>query len=387
MSGQSISESPAGAIRIKNVGWTVGNYCNAACSHCYSARPRQGTREQLREADIDRIVGQLARLQVETVNIGGNEPIYTHGPDPSDSLLPYLIKRLDEAGFAVGITTNGTTFAYLDRHHPEALERVDDLDFSLDWPMAERHDETRKAPLYETVVHSLQRARAMEIPASAVVCATTENFTPETLTKFLDLCANLGCELRFNLLKPVEPWLRELMPRPEQVFAGFAHLHTRSECVAQCESILTPFAGTGSQGCPCGTSSFRIGLKTADGRVPITPCVYLNNFSTGDLLREDVFDILASPAFDRIRRRNAEIPAACREADCRFVEQCRGGCAARTYFVVGTIDAPDPYCPLQFLAHGGQAPELPIVPNGRPARVRVHDDYLCTWIGAPVASR
>lgn len=159
MSGQFISEMPAGTTRIKNVGWTVGNYCNAACSHCYSARSRQGTREQLTEADIDRIVGQLVRLQVETVNIGGNEPVYTHGPDPSVSLLPCLITRLDEAGFAVGITTNGTTFAYLDRHYPEALERVDDLDFSLDWPTAEQHDETRKAPLYETVVHSLQPVR------------------------------------------------------------------------------------------------------------------------------------------------------------------------------------------------------------------------------------
>jgi radical SAM protein with 4Fe4S-binding SPASM domain len=123
----------------------------------------------------------------------------------------------------------------------------------------------------------------------------------------------------------------------------------------------------------------------ADGRVPITPCVYLHNLSTGDLLREDVFDILASPAFDRLRRRNAEIPTACREADCRFAEQCRGGCAARTYFIAGTIDAPDPYCPLRFLDLGGQIPALPIVPNGRPGRVRVHEDYLCTWIGAPAA--
>ncbi len=383
MNGRFTSEPSAYMARIKNVGWTVGTYCNAACSHCYSARPRQGVRQQLTADDIDRIVGQLVHLQVATVNIGGNEPIFTHGPDPSLSLLPYLITQLDEAGLAVGFTTNGTTFECLDRQYPDALRRVDDLDFSLDWPDAKRHDETRRAPLYHTVIRSLRRARELQIPASMVICATTDNFTPDTLDEFLQLCEEMGCELRFNLLKPVEPRLLAQMPSPEQVYKGFAHLYRRAECVAQCESFLTSFAGAGSQTCPCGTSSFRIGLKTADGRVPITPCVYLNDFATGDLLSEDVFDILSSPAFRRIRFRNETLPSACREADCRFAEKCRGGCAARAYFTSGTIDAPDPYCPLEYLAAGAQAPILEAKQNRQPTRTRVHEDYLCTWIGAP----
>ena len=56
---------------------------------------------------IDRIVDQLARLGVKTVNLGGNEPIFTNGIKIADTLLPYIIESLDDAGIIVGLTTSG----------------------------------------------------------------------------------------------------------------------------------------------------------------------------------------------------------------------------------------------------------------------------------------
>ena len=58
---------------------------------------------------VDRIIYQLAKNNVETINLGGNEPIFTDGPDASKSLLPYIIERLDSYGLSAGITTGGST--------------------------------------------------------------------------------------------------------------------------------------------------------------------------------------------------------------------------------------------------------------------------------------
>lgn len=52
---------------------------------------------------IEKVIYQISKLKVETVNLGGNEPIFTNGINPKDSLLPYIITRLVEEGYKVGL--------------------------------------------------------------------------------------------------------------------------------------------------------------------------------------------------------------------------------------------------------------------------------------------
>ena len=82
---------------VRHVGWSLGNYCNARCAHCYSWQVRQSPRV-LTRADVDRILGELVRTGVRTANLGGNEPLFTDGPDPHRTLLPYIVERLAAAG-------------------------------------------------------------------------------------------------------------------------------------------------------------------------------------------------------------------------------------------------------------------------------------------------
>jgi radical SAM protein with 4Fe4S-binding SPASM domain len=369
---------------FRNVGWTVGSHCNAHCAHCYSRGVREGAARFLDEMEMDRIIAQLAALGVRTVNLGGNEPIYTHGPDPRQSRLPRLLGKLAAAGLPVGLTTNGVTFRELRQHHPEALAWLNDVDFSLDWPAREEHDAARGAPLFDLVVDSIRRCGELGLPCSITVCATRENFTAPTIAGFLDLAGRLGCELRVNMLKPVEPYLLARMPTRDQFYAGFAQLMAATDCLTQAEGCLTAFTASGAAGCPCGLRSFRINGKTAAGTVPVGPCIYAHAFRDGDLLTQDLADIVAGPEFMRFTRRARELPRACREVDCPHLETCRGGCTARTWFVHGSLDAKDPYCPLDHLADHGARPPLPVAPPvGLADTLRVHDDYLCTWIGRP----
>ena len=127
---------------IKNVGWTVGNYCNARCKHCYSWKVRRG-KDDLHNGEVDKIVGELLKLGVETLNLGGNEPIFTNGPEIEKSVLPYMVKKIHESGITVGITTYGITATELYRLDKEAFDLVNDWDISIDSPFKEEHDSNR----------------------------------------------------------------------------------------------------------------------------------------------------------------------------------------------------------------------------------------------------
>ncbi len=369
--------------RFENIGWTVGSYCNARCSHCYSWQVRRDSELYLTEAEIDRVIAQLISLGIQTVNIGGNEPIYTHGPDITRTKLPLLLRRLADAGLPVGITTNGVTFRYLAEHHPDELRLVNDIDFSLDSPYRSDHDGHRCARLFGLVVESIQQCHAIGIDCSITACATRDSFQPRIITGFLDLAALLGCELRVNALKPVDPSLLPLMPTRDAFFHGFAQLMAHTDCITLGESCLTAFTGTGGRGCPCGISSFRVNGKTAEGTVPVGPCIYVHEFRGGDILAQDLSSIVNNGRFGRFTGRQRGPPKACRDVDCPYTETCRGGCTARAWFVNGSLDARDPYCPLEYLAdHGGKPPALPKNPPiGLANGLRVHDNYLCTWIG------
>lgn len=368
-------------MAFENIGWTVGNHCNARCGHCYSWTVRRDSREFLTHEDVDRIVAQLVKLGVKTVNLGGNEPVYTHGPDLKRTLLPYIVRRLHEAGLPVGLTTNGVSFTWMDTHHHDELMMINDIDFSLDSPYEAEHDLNRGSKLYQLVIGAVQRARALGIDCSVIACGMKENFTPEYLAAWLALTKMLDCELRINTLKPIEPSLLAQMPDAAQFYDGFAFLMNNTHCVTLGESCVTAFTETGSTGCPCGTSSFRINAKTADGRVPISPCVYMHDLKAGDLLQDDIRDIVQSEQFRSFAARRNEIPAACKSSGCDFLESCRGGCSARSYLVHGDLQSKDPYCPQEHLDARGR-PDLPVRPAiGCDHGIRVHDNYLCTWIG------
>lgn len=371
------------ATSIANVGWTVGNYCNARCNHCYSWQVRKGQRF-LSIEDIDKIIAQLSRLGVKTVNLGGNEPIFTNGPQVGKTKLPYVIQRLHETGIVVGLTTNGVTAAYLWSHHPKVFRLLNDIDFSLDSPFQEEHNQNRGTNLYKTVISNLRLARGAGTDCCIIMCGMNWNLTHRHIDALLQLALDMDCELRINLLKPTAPEHKPLLPTRRQFLEAFAYLTRQSDQIVVGEPILAALMETDSVGCPCGVSSFRIHSMTPDGRVPVSPCVYLHQYKTGDLLTENVLDIISRQQFLMFKSRLELAPPVCRERNCQFLSRCRGGCAARAELVAGDFFAPDPYCPWEEESRDMDSlPEFPVKPMVGHEGIRVHENYLCTWIGKP----
>ena len=377
------------ATTIENIGWTLGNECPYRCHHCYSMSARRKGMD-LETWMIDRIVDQLSRLEVKTVNLGGNEPIFTNGINVHDTLLPYIIERLDDAGIVVGLTTSAITLNKLEQLFPESVELLNDIDVSLDSPNPEEHNANRGAALYNQALKALDICTDHGIDHTIIMCAMTWNFSGDHIDRLIEIAKAHDSHVRINPLKPVQKEHMATLPSRRMFYEGFSKLMNACNQVDLGEPLLATAAAHPGKGCPCGRTSFRIHSITPDGKVPVSPCVYLHDYKVGNLLTDDIFDIVNSPHFRTFRRRNGnpELVEGC--AGCSEIETCRGGCAARSYLHhlhehgERSLFVKDPYCIVEAREEmGDEFPSFPQRPHVPEDKVMVHRDYLCTWIGEP----
>lgn len=370
---------------IRNVGWTLGNACPYHCPQCYSLSARE-IGSKLTPAIIDRVVDQLSANRIETVNLGGNEPFFTNGPDRKNTLLPYIVRSINQKGILVGLTTSGISAIYLEEGHPEEFRMLHDLDVSLDSPYENEHNENRGAALYQQAIKALDLAQEYGIDRTIIMCGMNWNFTEDRIRALVEIGEKHNAFVRINTIKPVEPNHMELVISPEQFYRGFSLFMELCKPVDLGEPPLASVTNyEHAKGCPCGRTSFRIHSITPDGKIPVSPCVYLHDYKVGNLLEDNLSDIVKSPQFQTFRRRNAhpEVIPGCK--DCTSIEKCRGGCASRSYLHHAhetgerTLFVKDPYCPKDHQTDDVY-PQNPQIDQDV---VLVHKDYLCTWIGKP----
>jgi radical SAM protein with 4Fe4S-binding SPASM domain len=376
-------------LMIENIGWTLGNDCPYRCTHCYSTIVRNRGRD-LTKSDVDRIVGQLASIHVKTVNLGGNEPIFTNGSDPKATLLPYIIRSLYDANIVVGLTTAGITLTYLERFYPEALTFINDMDISLDSSFPDEHNNNRGAPLFNHALKALHICNEYGINHTVVMCGMTWNLSDEHIDALIQLAREHNAFVRINFIKPTEPDHVKLVPDASTYYRAAARLLDQCKVVEMGEPLVASAAKLPHAGCPCGTKSFRIHSITPDGKVPVSPCVYAHDYKVGDLLQDELVDIIHSVQFEMFRNRRLRPQTIEGCHGCKYIETCRGGCTSRAYlsekFSSGRIDlsVPDPYCIRNMEVQGYATPDISNV-EMFPQRdiVLVHRDYLCTLIVQP----
>jgi MoaA/NifB/PqqE/SkfB family radical SAM enzyme len=282
-------------MKIENIGWSIGNFCNAKCHHCYSWRQRQG-HEILSLDEIDTILDKIISYGIKTVNFGGNEPIFTNGKDLGSTTLPYIIDRLYERNIICGITTNGFTEKYLYENHFDTFMKVNDWDFSLDAPCSKEHNKNRNVSnAFEMVLEGLDICTKHKRLKSIVVAGMHTNLKPDVLNQFITLAQKYEADFRINILKPTEEHHKTLLPSVEKIYESMDWLLEKMDMVCMSESIFASQVGIGCNGSPCGEKSFRIRTKI-NGRVPITPCVYLD-LDAGDILSESIDSIVSGAVF------------------------------------------------------------------------------------------
>ena len=368
--------------QIKNIGWTLGNDCPCKCKHCYSMSVREKGKNLTKEI-VDKVIQQLQRIGVETINLGGNEPIFTNGLKVQDSLLPYILKELTEKNIKVGITTSGISLIALKNVYPECLKLLNDVDISLDSPYEKEHNENRGGDVYKYAIEALEICKEYGIESGIIMCAMNWNFTRDRIDALLELAKQYNSNIRFNLLKPIQEKHYELVPTKNQVLENYKYLFKMCDTVELSEPTLSGLVDNNKvQGCSCGIYSMRINSITPDGKIPVSPCVYMHDYRVGDILKDDILDIINSEQFKsfRIRKENYEKIEGCK--DCDKAEICRGGCFAMAYTYkkceTGEKDlyARDPFCFKEINFNDS-------IEYKKGEKQLVHENYLCTWIGKP----
>jgi MoaA/NifB/PqqE/SkfB family radical SAM enzyme len=132
----------------------VANYyltyrCNARCHFCdiWALEPPQ-------EADfetIQRNLRDLRRLGVRYVDFTGGEPLLCQD-------APRIYTEAKHQGFYTSMTTN--TILYPKRAK-DMRGLIDFLNFSLDGPDAETHDQSRGVQIFDTLVESVKIAKSL----------------------------------------------------------------------------------------------------------------------------------------------------------------------------------------------------------------------------------
>ena len=215
------------------------------------------------------------------------------------------------------------------------------------------------------------------------MCAMNWNFTRDRIDSLIELAKKYNSNIRFNLLKPIQQQHFKLMPTKEQVLENYKYLFEKCDTVELSEPTLSGLTENDKvRGCACGIYSMRINSITPEGKIPVSPCVYMHDYRVGDLLKDDILDIVNSEQFNafKIRKENYEKIEGCK--DCNKAEICRGGCFAMAYTYkkceTGKKDlyARDPFC----------MKDIEIDKNihyKKGNKQLVHENYLCTWIGKP----
>lgn len=362
-------------LEIKNVGWAVGSFCNANCKHCYSKDVRTGG-QPLLASDVIKILDKLINIKISSINLGGNEPIFTHGSNAEDTLLPFIIAEIKKRGILVGITTNGTSLLLLNKLYPKEFNMVDDWDISLDSPFPHEHNNNREKNLFNVAEKALKLAEKLNKKHSVIYCLMNWNCTPKHAKALSKITRKYNADLRINLLKPINDSLVKMRPSYNQIHNFFLCLDDFYKVKHSNDiATLTPKSNV-VHNCPCGKYSFSISAKKVDGTIQITPCVYMQKMSIGNILEDNLQDIFRSPLFMLYQTHKIGDKSRCYEFECKYINECLGGCLSYA-ILTGQKDSIDPRCPLLnhnifecFFEKSEQMPED-----------HVHSNYLCTWIG------
>ncbi|WP_052766815.1 SPASM domain-containing protein [Sporolactobacillus inulinus] len=274
---------------------------------------------------------------------------------------------------------------YLEKNHPNEFALLNDVDVSFDSPFEQEHNRNRGANIFWEAKKAIEICQKHKKSHTIVMCAMKWNFSEKHLKALVNLAKNTKSNVRINMMKPTERKHMASMVEPEQYYKGYEVLNSLCDVIDMTDPIVSGATNReDSKRCPCGRTSFRIHSITPDGKIPIAPCVYLHDFKVGDLITNNIKDLINSPQFKLFRKRNKnpQLIEKCKECDIRQI--CGGGCAAMAYLYrlhtseERSLFTRDPYCSK---AHSKKLSKTKVVKQGN--QQLVHMDYLCTWIGTP----
>ncbi len=284
--------------------------------------------------------------------------IVFHGSEPllaRDAVFQGIEKH--GGYFRFGVQTNATL---LDQEARDFLvSHQVSIGLSLDGPTPEVADRTRRTWGGQGVF--AQTVKMLETLAgypglNLIATVTKENVRvlPE-MVEFLH--AKGAANALLNPVRGTQAGGRNLMPDQAELAHFFCQALDRADellqetgrklVIGNFANLLLGLVAPGARRLMCdispcggGRCFFAVG---ANGEVaPCSEFLGLPEFHGGNLWKDAVADLLATPAFTKITRRVVEEIEPCRQCTVRHF--CGAPCPAEVYAINGRLDAPAPYC-------------------------------------------
>ena len=336
--------------------WELTYGCNLACVHCLSSSGRRDP-DELSTAEAERVVDELAAMQVFYVNIGGGEPLVRR--DFFD-----LLEHAVASGVGVKFSTNG---ALLTRAMAARLATTDyvDVQVSLDGASKPTNDAVRGAGSYTAARRAMDHlAEAGFGPFKISVVVTRDNVAE--LDDLEALALGYGAQLRVTRLRPsgrgAATW-RKLHPTASQQRHLYDWLSARPHVLTgdsffHLSGLGEPLPGLNL----CGAGRV-VCLIDPVGDVYACPFVLHDEFKAGSVRGPGGFAAVwrSSRLFEELRA--PQSAGAARPAACSTPARA-GACGQVLHRA--PLDGPDPEC---VLGHG-EAALAGVAPGAAPSPAR-----------------
>jgi len=359
-------------MRSSQVKWSVGagftSQCNMACPFCYSRAKRSSAQQPLQ---VWKDFFSRYHDRIESVNYGTGENTLC---GEWFELISFVRERFP--GISQALTTNGhLAEAVADRGRGRAFhESIDEVDVSLDYADARRHDLQRGCPgAFRMALRTLELCHDRKV--TIVMVGLEETLALPNLEALFLLARRSGAYVRINLYRPA---LHSSCSPPSYgaVTRALDWIVTHHRVVSISDPLFASLygLGNGKSADPSGTRSLRI---LSDGSV--TPCTYLVSpeWYAGSIDEEGILEKLPETRPFRALTA-ATLPAGCGE--CSLAGSCRGGAYDRRILFYGTLEARDPYCPRREPRGIEPGPRSCMVAGEGPS---IHAGYLPTMIFKP----
>lgn len=349
-----------------NVGWGITNLCNMNCKFCYSKDTRYSTNDIIIE-DWIKFIDENYEY-IDSINYGTGENAI------SDDFFKFILYvRNNYPNITQSLTSNGFLYERVSnnpRLYDIYKKCIDEVDVSLDFAIAEKHNYFRGQPkAYDWAINTLKMLQKDKKTSTIVFVGFEDTMTRENIDGLFAIAKKYDALVRLNIYRPVsnnEQINEKFILSYKTLIDAIEYIYKNYKIVTLSDILLGNIYTRGQEIKEnTGIDSIRI---LPDGS--ICPSTYLidENYRNKYNIKQD--NILSKIIFEEFME--SPIPKKC--DTCKIKEKCRGGVYDRRMLWYKTLDERDPYCPFE----NNDDLEKEQFKTLKRKRVSVHDGYLPT---------
>jgi len=329
----------------RTVYWECTRRCNFRCIHCYSSSGIEGAKG-MSLVNTKKMIDELSQNGVEFLNIGGGEPL----------LYPHIYKTLRYAAdshLMVEMTTNGSLIN--DQVIKKlSLAGLEFIQVSLDGACGKTYQKIRKGGNFDLVVSNIKKL-AEKFTVSICMVATKLNF--KETDELVQLSKKLGAKYfrvipllgvgRGSKLSNIQLSTQEFRDYHKSI-QQLKEKEKNNIYIQLNENLILPdrknitWMPEEHYGCPAGRTTCGI-----DPNGNVYPCSYMNfkELLCGNITEQSLLSIWQTSTILKDIRQVNHLKGKC--SDCKYLDDCRGGCRASAYLKNRKINDSDPLCSIE----------------------------------------